>query len=43
VQLLGLLEKGAGLGPHLMFRITHHANLNASIAATRGRAASTMD
>ena len=25
VKLLGLLEQGAGLGPHLMFRITHYA------------------
>ena len=34
MQLLGLLEEGAGLGPHLVFRVTHHANLNAAIVAT---------
>jgi hypothetical protein len=28
LELLGLLDEGAGLGPHLMFRVTHHANLN---------------
>jgi hypothetical protein len=27
VELLGLFDEGASLRPHLIFRITHHANL----------------
>jgi hypothetical protein len=27
VKLLGLLEQGASLGPHLMFRVTHYHRL----------------
>jgi hypothetical protein len=27
VELLSLLEQGAGFRPHLVFRITHNANL----------------
>jgi hypothetical protein len=27
MELLGLFDEGASLRPHLIFRITHHANL----------------
>jgi len=27
VKMLGLLEQGASLGPHLMFRVTHYHRL----------------
>ena len=41
MELLGLLEQGAGLGPHLVFRVTHHANLNAAIGRPKSRSLDT--